>query len=382
MTDIPETISLYIHIPFCVRKCNYCDFYSIPYDAALADAYVKALCIEWDQKKKEYRLERAPVHTIYFGGGTPSLLSVGQWRELKRRLIDNLTLASDLEWTIECNPESFTEEKALLWHSMGVTRLTIGIQSLNDDELRCVGRPHTADEAKAVLSSPVLLKFKSIGADLMYGLPLQTVSSFAHSLGTVLSTTAVQHLSAYELAVAKNTPFGRQTDLPLPPEETVCDMARLLFSTAKRHGFERYEISNFAKNGHRCRHNEVYWNHSPYLGLGPAAHSYIHPVRWANVKNVERYISMLNDDRLPIVFSETIDRENIIAEMIFLRLRTADGLNDKAFKKAAAEEFYYGKRAAVLDEAIKTGLITHDNVRWRLTEKGMLIADAITRRLA
>jgi oxygen-independent coproporphyrinogen III oxidase len=381
MTHIPKAISLYIHIPFCVRKCNYCDFYSIPFDSALADAYVKALCVEWGQSKKEYYLEHTPVQSIYFGGGTPSLLSVGQWQELKRGLIDNLTVAPDLEWTVECNPDSFTEEKALLWHSMGVTRLTIGIQSLNDDELRCIGRPHTSDEAKAVLTSSVLLKFKSIGADLMYGLPQQTVASFGRSLETVLSMDAVKHLSAYELTVAKNTPFGRQTDLPLPSEDDVCEMAKLLFAKTKAAGFERYEISNFAKKGHRVRHNQAYWDHSPYVGLGPAAHSYVHPVRWANVKNVEQYISLLNDDRQPIDFSETIDREKIIAEMIFLRLRTADGVDETAFRSAAGEEFYSGKRAAVLDEAIKTGLITHDKGQWALTEQGLFIADAMARKL-
>lgn len=381
MTDISKVISLYIHIPFCVRKCHYCDFYSVPYDASLADDFIKALAREWDMKKKSHHLENATIHSIYFGGGTPSLLSIHQWRQIKSVLIDRLILASDVEWTIESNPESFTEEKALLWHSMGVTRLTIGIQSLNDDELRFIGRPHTADEAKAVLTSPVLFKFKSIGADLIYGLPLQTVSSFAHSLETVLSTDAVRHLSAYELSVAENTEFGHRPDLPLPSEDIVYDMASLLFSVAKKHGFERYEISNFAKKGHRCRHNEAYWNHSLYLGLGPGAHSYLPPVRWANVKSVKQYISLLNDFKQPVDYSETLDREKVIAETIFLGLRTADGVDETAFKNAAGEEFYFGKRAAVLDEAIKAGLIAADNGRWTLTEQGMLIADAITRRL-
>jgi oxygen-independent coproporphyrinogen III oxidase len=381
MADIPETISLYIHIPFCVRKCNYCDFYSVPYDTSLADAYVRALCIEWEQKKKQYCLEHTSVQSIYFGGGTPSLLSEGQWQELKRGLIDNLTVAPDLEWTVECNPDSFTEEKAALWHSMGVTRLTIGVQSLDDGELATLGRPHTARQALSVLGSPVLSVFHSTGADLMYGLPQQTVVSFGRSLEIVLSMDAVKHLSAYELAIGKNTPFGRQTDLPLPSEDDVCEMAKLLFAKTKAAGFERYEISNFAKKGHRCRHNQSYWDHSPYLGLGAAAHSFIGSKRSSNVRDVARYISGMRTSLGVEEFSEIIDQKKREAEAVLLRLRTTDGLDEDRFAAIGGTAFYGGGRCAVLDDLLKRGLMRYERPVWSLTEEGMLLCDAVIRRL-
>jgi len=161
-------------------------------------------------------------------------------------------LPPDVEWTIECNPDSFTEEKAGLWLSMGVTRLTFGVQSFNNGELRDLGRPHSAQQALAALASPAVEQFKSVGLDLMYGLPHQTLESFRSTLFTAFSAPVIRHLSAYELTICKNTPFGRRHKLPLPGENAVVGMARLLFRTCRKNGFERYEISNFARSGHKC----------------------------------------------------------------------------------------------------------------------------------
>ena len=375
-------ISLYIHIPFCAKKkCLYCDFYSVPYDASLADAFIAALEKEWLLVKKGLALEDSRVKTIFFGGGTPSVLSPQQWERINARLIGDLATADDYEWTIECNPDSFTNEKARLWRSFGVTRLTFGVQSLRDNELEFLGRPHSAAQALALLALPVLSDFKSIGLDLMYGLPNQTPESFSHSLNAALSAPGVRHLSAYELTLCKNTPFGRTKDLPLPDEDTVYDMARNLFGTSKEAGFERYEISNFAKPGHRCRHNEAYWSHSPYIGLGPAAHSYLHRRRWANIGDVKQYISLLGSGNRPVDFEETIDREKLVSEMILLRLRTSDGLNEETFAHETGDTFYSSRRRSVLDDVLHQGLMEYHKPLWTLSEPGMMVADGIARRL-
>jgi oxygen-independent coproporphyrinogen-3 oxidase len=375
-------ISIYIHTPFCVKKCGYCDFYSVPNEESLADDFISALEKEWSLVRKEMNLENPVIQTLFFGGGTPSILSIKQWETINRLLIKKLTLADDVEWTIECNPESFSAEKAELWQSMGVTRLTFGVQSLNDKELRILGRPHSAEQALLAINSPALRHFNSVGLDLMYGLPDQTLGSFEKMLNAALSAPIVRHLSAYELTICKNTPFGKARNLSLPHEETVCDMARMLFRKCREKGFERYEISNFAKPGHRCRHNEAYWDHSPYVGLGPGAHSYVHPNRWANEGDVKRYISMVNDNHRPVDFSETIDKDKLVSEMILLRLRTPGGLNEDVFRMKTGEDFYSGKRNKVLDELQQVKLIIHEKPRWMLTEDGMLLTDTIVKKLA
>jgi oxygen-independent coproporphyrinogen III oxidase len=376
------TISLYIHIPFCVKKCLYCDFYSVPYDNSLADDFISALVKEWPLIRKEMNLENPVIQTLFFGGGTPSILSIKQWETINRSLIKQLNLADDIEWTIECNPESFSTEKAELWHSMGVTRLTFGIQSLNDDELRILGRPHSSEQALLVISSPALRQFNSIGLDLMYGLPSQTLDSFEKTLNAALSAQIVRHLSAYELTICKNTPFGQAKNLLLPSEEIVCDMARMLFCISRESGFERYEISNFARAGRRCRHNEAYWDHSPYVGLGPAAHSYLHPLRWANAGDIKRYLSMVNNNERPVNFSETIDKDKLVSEMILLRLRTTDGLDENVFRIKTGEEFHSGERIKVLEKLQRDKIITYKKPRWTLTEEGMFFTDAVVKKLA
>jgi|WetSurMetagenome_2_1015567.scaffolds.fasta_scaffold00220_19 oxygen-independent coproporphyrinogen III oxidase len=373
-------ISLYIHVPFCGRKCGYCDFYSVPYEDVLADEYVTALVKEWSIVSKDLGLENAVIKTVFCGGGTPSLLSVAQWQKLRSSLMQHMDITHDAEWTIECNPDSFDGEKAELWRSMGVTRLTFGIQSLDEKELKWLGRIHSAEQATRALDSPILRIFSSIGADLMYGIPRQTAESFLKSIGAILSRPVIKHLSAYELTICKDTPFAT-ANLPLPDEDGIVVMTKALFTTCRERGFERYEISNFAKAGHRCRHNEAYWNHSPYIGLGPAAHSYVHSKRWANAGDIKKYLTMINGGKRAVDFEETIDKATLTSEMIFLRLRTADGLDEEVFQDAAGEAFYSGARRKILDGLLNDALIVFNGTKWRLTEDGIMIGDEIARRL-
>ncbi|MBN2188535.1 MAG: radical SAM family heme chaperone HemW [Chitinispirillaceae bacterium] len=376
-------ISLYVHVPFCRKKCRYCDFYSVPYDAALADAYLSALSDEIEIVKRQQPCYYSPrVRTVFIGGGTPSILSVKQLASLCGLLRASFVFEPDLEWTVECNPESFTREKAAALIDAGVTRLTFGFQSLDDRELSFLGRAHTAERCREILADQELGKFDSIGIDLMYGLPGQTAGTLERSLQQVFESPHVKHISAYELTMAYGTPFGRHRSmLSLPDEEAMSVMTGRLWELLESHGFMQYEVSNFAKAGHECRHNRVYWNHDPYLGLGCAAHSFLHPVRTANIRDVKRYGTMVKDGRFPLEFIETIDAKKIGMEMIFLGLRTTQGINEKVFFKKVRKSFPNFANKEKIRELMRCGLLVYEKPFWKPTKKGLLMADGIAREI-
>jgi putative oxygen-independent coproporphyrinogen III oxidase len=375
-------LSLYIHVPFCIKKCRYCDFYSERSSEPIIDKFIDALIIEWDLVKKKYKLEGVPIATLFFGGGTPSLLSPAQWNKINDCLISRLLLTDDYELSIECNPDSFSVEKAELWAAFGATRLTFGVQSFDERELRILGRAHTIERANEVLSGPVLTSFSSIGIDCMYGLPGQTLQSLETSLNAVFSHPAVNHLSLYELTVSGRTMFGRHRGiLPLPDEAVLVRMIELIMRKTRKNGFARYEVSNFARPGHHCRHNMAYWRHTPYIGLGPSAHSYLPPVRFSNINNTLRYSDLLERGELPIDFSETIDTETLSREMVFLGLRTVEGINEERFFDTIGSPFCSNTRKPILEKLLQQKYMLYRRPFWALTEKGMLFADAVARDL-
>jgi oxygen-independent coproporphyrinogen-3 oxidase len=236
--------SLYVHIPFCIKKCRYCDFYSVPYDASLADDYLSALLNETKLIKQKYRLnDSLPIQTVFIGGGTPSVLSPKQLASLCGLLRAAFVFAPEYEWTVECNPESFTQEKASVMLGSGVTRLSFGFQSLDNRELSFLGRAHTAERCREILADNELDKFHSISVDLMYGLPGQTIGSLERSLKIVVESPQVKHLSAYELTVADGTTFGRRRSLlPLPGDDIMSVMTGRLWELLEAHGFAQYEV--------------------------------------------------------------------------------------------------------------------------------------------
>ncbi len=377
-----DYISFYIHFPFCVQKCRYCDFYSISDTSGSIDLYIDALKNEWELTAAKHHLENTSIKTIYCGGGTPSLLSIKQWQSFCSQVIETLTIAEDAEWTIECNPDSFTEQKAEAWLESGVNRITIGVQSLNNHELTTLGRAHTEEDSIEVLANPILKRFASVGADIMYGLPGQDLDSHANTLRQIFSHNVITHLSAYELTIEDNTPFGKHRKLlPLPPEDSVAEMTQLILSESRRHGFEQYEISNYSKPGFECKHNLAYWDHSPYIGLGASAHSFINRQRYSNIKDVETYIQKLSTENLPIDFIENIDKETLAHEIIFLSLRKRAGLDENYFYEFTRKRFCSGKREKVLADLIKAKYLENNPPYWRLTDKGILIADAVARKL-
>ncbi len=377
-----KSLSLYVHVPFCARKCHYCDFYSVPFSESTADDYADALLIEWELLRKKYDLAAAAVETLYFGGGTPSILSLKHWKKIVGKLVRSLRLAPEAEWSIECNPDSFSPDTALFWLDSGVTRLSLGVQSFNDNELRLLGRVHDARQARELIEHPVLSRFKSVGVDLMYGIPSQTPESLEYSLGKVLDNKTIRHLSAYELTVSEQSEFGRRRpQLALPADEAVAAMTELIMVKTAGAGFDHYEISNFSLPGHACRHNEIYWIHKPYIGLGPAAHSYQPPQRFSNVDSIAGYLGRLRRGELPTGFSETLDVASVAREMVFLGLRTKRGICETDFRLVTGEDFAAARRSSVLAGFVGRGMMEHTPPYWRLTDTGMLFADAIARDL-
>jgi oxygen-independent coproporphyrinogen III oxidase len=371
--------SLYIHLPFCRSKCRYCDFYSVTDHATLIDGYLGAVAREWELRTKNAAVE---LSSVFIGGGTPSLLSVDQWGRFRSLLLARLPLVQGAEWTIECNPESFTEDKAGLFADMGVTRLTFGIQSMVDRELAIAGRPHTARDAGRVLDAPGLSSFSSIGVDLIYGLPGQTAGSFADTLHQVFERPMVKHLSAYELTVSESTPFGRHRSLlPFPSEEECDGMARVLSEVTEQYGFKQYEVSNYAQEGCTCRHNIGYWSHEAYIGLGCAAHSYLHPIRSWNVDDIGTYCRMVDLGYLPIEREETLSAEMLVNEILFLGLRRVEGINVDFFHEKTGTAFEDKVAGEKLKKFCREGYLLFDPPCWRPTKKGLLFADFMAREL-
>src|SRR5690554_1154530 len=375
-----KKLSLYIHIPVCTKKCYYCDFYSESSYSELIVPYIYALSHEWELVSRQFNLCDVVIDTIYLGGGTPSLLSEKLWDILVGGVFARLNQGNTMEWSIECNPDSFTSDKAYMYAQSGVNRLTFGIQSLFDEELKLLGRIHTVKRALDVLCDKSLEKFDSIGADLMYGIPDQTVKSFSESLQTLLNSSCLKHLSAYELMIEPATPLGRiQKKLSFPDEEAVVEMAGELLDITGQYGFNRYEISNFAKPGFNCRHNEIYWEHEPYIGLGASAHSYIHPYRWSNSRDIRDYIKMLNKGELPLDEKERIDPQTLAREMVFLGFRRCCGLNENLFEMKTGKNFIEWAGYEKIESFVKKGIINYQKPWYRLSESGFLIADAVAR---
>jgi oxygen-independent coproporphyrinogen III oxidase len=383
MNKTAKFCSIYIHIPFCVSKCYYCDFYSKVTTDDIIKQYCHALVRELEYHCLNNNLGSYTVSTIFFGGGTPSLLSSSDFAYIASELKKRIHLSDNYEWTVECNPDSFSEKLARIYLSAGVNRLSFGIQSLNDSELNLLGRRHSAQKAVDVLNLPVLSDFQSIGADLIYGIPVQTRSSFKQTLDRILKISTIKHLSVYELAINENTPFGRhKKKLPLPDESEIEIMMDYALSSTKKAGFEHYEISNFALPRYHCRHNEVYWDHGNYIGLGTSAHSYIHPVRWANISEISEYVNLCNRKFLPVDFCETITSEKIADELLMLGFRKQSGINEFLFEKQAKKPFCTSENCLILDSLIQKGYITYNKPLWKPTEKGMLFADAIAKQLS
>lgn len=331
-TGIKKELSLYLHIPFCVRKCIYCDFLSFSSDERMREQYVNAICKEINHYQifgKEYQIK-----TIFVGGGTPSLLSERQIEKIFDELDKAFDLSKIEEVTIEANPGTLTREKLSCYKKIGINRLSIGLQSTRDEELAMLGRIHTYEQFLQGYEEARRQGFKNINIDLMMGLPNQTRDSYLKGVEKIM-TLSPEHISSYSLIVEEETPLYKREDLLdlLPDEDCEREMYDLTGKKLEESGYFRYEISNYAKQNFECRHNIVYWSQKEYLGIGLGASSYFCGARFKNEENFSSYIKM---PYIPMEKREqysVLEEKDKMEEFMYLGLRMVEGVKKSSFTR-------------------------------------------------
>lgn len=356
---------LYIHIPFCISKCKYCDFYSFSPKENQKDSYLSAVLLALKKRKNELT---GTFDTIYFGGGTPSFFGGNRISKIINKAKECFDFASDTEICVECNPSSVDEKLVYELKACGVNRISMGLQSAISDERQVIGRISTAKQAKEAVLLFKKAKIDNISVDLMLGLPYQTMESLKESIDFVLSLD-IKHISAYILKLEEKTPlYNEKENLDFPDEDTVCDMYLYLCKVLRDNGFSHYEISNFAKEGYQSRHNNKYWLLEEYLGIGPSAHSYIENKRFYYERDFNSFLNG-ND---PVFDCVGADEE----EFVMLSLRLSKGLSLKEFEKRFSKKF---PQKAILKakEFEKHKLLTIQNQTISLTDEGFLLSNSI-----
>ena len=376
-------LGLYIHIPFCLSKCNYCDFYSIAgADEEKKDRYVSALV----SHMQEYKIQTKNyiVSSVYLGGGTPSLLSENQLKTVMRAVKKNFRLSKHCEISMEVNPGTVDAAKLKVMRKLGINRLSIGAQSFKDEELGVCGRRHNSSDIYSCITMARNARFDNISLDLIYGLPGQDKESLFENLDTAIEL-GVEHVSLYGLKIEEGTPFWyNRHSLSLPEEDEECEMYFESIAKLKNAGFRQYEISNFAKRLRACKHNLRYWNCDEYIGLGPCAHSYFGGKRFSFKRNIDLYIDSFDKTKK---VSETLIDEYVdippqarIAEYVMLRFRLSEGLNLVKFKKRFGRSFeslYYEK----MWPYINSGHIVKNKTGYAFTPEGMYVSNYILSRM-
>uniref|UniRef100_A0A7C4AJJ5 Heme chaperone HemW n=1 Tax=Thermodesulfovibrio aggregans TaxID=86166 RepID=A0A7C4AJJ5_9BACT len=359
--------SLYVHVPFCIKKCKYCNFYSLNWSKELEKLYITAVI-------KEIKLTTLYPHslkTIYIGGGTPSCLSIPALKKLLCGLLSSYKLKSNIEFSVELNPATVDEKKLKLMKYYGVNRLSIGVQSFNDEELSVLGRLHTSDEAHQTVKLALKAGFENISIDLIYGIPGQTLKSWKQTLNRAVNMD-IKHISVYELNVEKNTPLKKEINsgkILLPSEQDIVKMYEYATEFLETKGFKKYEISNFARTGFQCKHNIAYWTVKQYLGVGPGAHSFIDKKRFHN-PDLFAYSKTLSQGKHAWINDSIVDRIERLKERIFLGLRMKKGVSLK--QRCLIELF---------KEFENPGLAKISNNKVSLTNKGMLVSNEVFARV-
>ena len=360
-------LELYIHIPFCVRKCGYCDFVSAPAGREVQQAYMERL---WEEIEKSVNGETL-VSSVFFGGGTPSLIEPLLIEETLNRIRRRFFLSPDAEISMEANPGTLTKEALQIYKRAGVNRLSIGLQSAHNKELSMLGRIHTWEEFLDSFHQARIAGFTNINVDLMSALPGQTVDSWRKTLEKVLKLKP-EHISAYSLIIEEGTPFyeqygeGRHAD-ELPDEDAERQMYVRTREILEGYGYHRYEISNYAKDGYECRHNLGYWDRKEYLGLGAGASSLMDHIRWKEPDYIGPSTGLVLEEREDFT---RLRRKDEMEEFMFLGLRKINGVSEQDFYKSfrvTMDEIYQDK----IEELIKEGLLVRVEDRIRLTDRGI-----------
>ena len=365
---------LYIHIPFCLSKCDYCDFYSVTSVSAVPD-FLHALFREMDLYRNRFQL----FDTVYIGGGTPSLLSPRELDEILASIRENFRLLSDPEITIEANPADLSRSLLDSIRGSGINRINVGVQSFDESVLRFLGRRHSVKQAFSAIEVSRKAGFDNIGLDLIYGVPGQDIDSWLNTLRQAI-VLSPEHISCYQLTLEPRTPLGRRYqagELIVPEEDLQYQFFVKTSEFLEDAGYIHYEVSNFARKEELAsRHNQKYWDHSTFLGLGPSAHSFLRNRRWWNHRSLDRYLASVNAGNLPVEETETLTMEQLRLEALSLGLRTKKGVSLHGFKN----QYHYDlltEKKKILARLEEEGFISVEGDRLHPTRTGLAIADSL-----
>src|ERR1700752_4129578 len=372
-----NSAGIYIHIPFCRSRCSYCDFATGLYECKLAESYVQALISEFKSSSNVDRSQ--PIDTIYFGGGSPSMLTPQQINLILTELHDRFAIDSGAEMTMEINPGSVTSDTLEAFRKSGINRASFGAQTFDDAELAKLGRWHTTKQTLDTLTSLRAAGFNNISFDLIAGLPGQTLERWQQNVDLALSLRP-EHLSFYFLEVHAGTPLAehiRRGIQPEPDDDLAAVMYEWMLERAAQAGYENYEISNLCLPGYESRHNSKYWTGDAYFGFGCSAHSYDgNGRRWSNERDVSRYIDLIEIGASPLVAENELSRDEMRSEAVFLGMRLMKGLSVERYRKAFGVDLPT-EYASDLDRFRAAGLIEFDGELLRLTRAGALLSNEV-----
>lgn len=369
-------LGLYIHVPFCAQKCYYCDFNSYKINNNEKELYLKSIKKEMEFYKEEFKDKT--FNTVFFGGGTPSILMVDEIKEIINNIYKNFNINNDAEITIECNPGTINKDKLIDLKKMGINRLSIGLQATQNYHLKSIGRIHTYEEFEKNYYDAIEVGFKNINIDLMYALPNQTTQEWKDTLNKVIKLNP-SHISAYSLILEEGTKLYdkyENKEFDLLDEDTDIKMYNYTIDTLQKYGYNQYEISNYSKKGLECKHNIIYWKCNQYLGLGPGASGFIGNIRYSNVENICEYNKCIMQNIKPISEESILTEKDKMEEFIFMGLRMNEGINIEDFKNRFHADFY-GIYKEVLEKLIKRKLIKIEDQNIFLTQNGREISNSV-----
>ena len=370
-------LGLYIHVPFCAQKCNYCDFNSYKIEEKnQKKEYLISIKKEMELYKEDFKNKE--FTSIFLGGGTPSILNSEELTILVNSIYENFNINKDAEITMECNPGTLNKEKLETIKSLGINRLSMGLQVTQNHHLKYIGRIHTYEQFEKNYKDAIDIGINNINVDLMYSLPNQSFDEWKETLDKIIKLNP-PHISAYSLILEEGTKFYdmyMNKEFELNDEETDINIYKYTIDTLSKNGYHQYEISNYAKEGYECKHNIVYWKCEKYLGLGPGASGYIENYRYSNICDVEEYNKCLHNNKKPIEEKNTLSKKDEMEEFIFMGLRMNEGINlDRFYEKFGVN--FKQKHDNILDKLKNLNLIIEQNNNIMLTQRGKEISNTV-----
>ncbi len=370
-----KPLALYLHIPFCEHKCIYCDFYSIIKQDRFGE-YTAAIIKELEYYSQLYH-NQFYIKTIFFGGGTPSLLPINFFERIVNSIYKNFEIDENYEFTIEANPNS-ANDKLQNYKRLGVNRISFGVQSFNKKDLEFITRIHNKNQAIKSVYQAYETGFENISIDLIFNLPTQSLKTIKKNLEIAISLP-IKHISYYSLILENGTQLYSQVlkgKVKLKDENFDLKLYEYIIDCLESNGFIQYEVSNFAKSGYQCEHNKIYWHYGDYLGIGPSAHSFVNNERFWNYRNLTKYIESVNQKGNSIKSKEVLTKKQNYVEYLMLSLRS-DGLDLNKLQDYSYNENKFEQFNKYLNELIKLGLIVFVNEKYKLTKRGYPVADKI-----